>query len=158
MNRWKSCSLGFTVAVVVILAALWGPEWIAARRDERLLNSITTEAVEGAEGYRYRMSSNQKLYLLGRCLSSQTLPESELRFLTRVDSETGSYGEMTGTYAFPRAARFRNVVAEHADGGYAHPHADVDGFLGGGDVLFQLFLAVELAARAKAHDFKVVLL
>ena len=100
MNRWKSCSLGFTVAVVVILAALWGPEWIAARRDERLLNSITTEAVEGAEGYRYRMSSNQKLYLLGICLSSQTLPESELRFLTRVDNEAGNYGEMTGTYAF----------------------------------------------------------
>ena len=46
------------------------------------------------------MSSNQKLYLLGRCLSSQTLPESELRFLTRVDSEAGNYGEMTGTYAF----------------------------------------------------------
>ena len=100
MNRWKSCSLGFAVAVVVILAALWGPEWIAARRDERLLNSITTEAVEGAEGYRYRMSSNQKLYLLGSCLSSQTLPESELRFLTRVDNEAGNYGEMTGTYAF----------------------------------------------------------
>ena len=100
MNRWKSCSLGFTVAVVVILAALWGPEWIAARRDERLLNSITTEAVEGAEGYRYRMSINQKLYLLGRCLSSQTLPESELRFLTRVDNEAGNYGGMTGTYAF----------------------------------------------------------
>ena len=100
MNRWKSCSLGFAVAVVVILAALWGPEWIAAKRDERLLNSITTEAVEGAEGYRYRMSSYQKLYLFGRCLSSQTLPESELRFLTRVDSEAGNYGEMTGTYAF----------------------------------------------------------
>lgn len=100
MNRWKSCSLGFAVSVVVILAALWGPEWIAAKSDERLLNSITTEAVEGAEGYRYRMSSNQKLYLLGRCLSSQTLPESELRFLTRVDSEAGNYGEMTGTYAF----------------------------------------------------------
>ena len=46
------------------------------------------------------MSSNQKLYLLGRCLSSQTLPESELRFLTRVDNEAGNYGEMTGTYAF----------------------------------------------------------
>ena len=92
--------MGIVVAVLVILAALWGPEWIAARRDERLLNSITTEAVEGAEGYRYRMSSNQKLYLLGRCLSSQTLPESELRFLTRVDNEAGNYGEMTGTYAF----------------------------------------------------------
>ena len=100
MNKWKNYFLGFAIAVAVILAALWGPEWIADRRDERLLNSVTTEAVEGAEGYRYRMNSNQKLYLLGRCLSSQTLPESELRSLTRVDNEAGNYGEMTGTYAF----------------------------------------------------------
>ena len=100
MNNRKNYLIGFVVAIVVILAALWGPEWIADRRDERILNSITTEAVEGAEGYRYRMSSNQKLYLLGRCLSSQALPESELRSLTRVDNETGNYGEMTGTYAF----------------------------------------------------------
>lgn len=100
MNNRKNYLIGFVVAVAVILAALWGPEWIADRRDERILNSITTEAVEGAEGYRYRMSSNQKLYLLGRCLSSQALPESELRSLTRVDNETGNYGEMTGTYAF----------------------------------------------------------
>lgn len=100
MNKRKNYFIGFAVAVVVILAALWGPEWIADRRDGKLLNSITTEAVEGGEGYRYRMSSNQKLYLLGRCLSSQTLPESELRSLTRVDNETGNYGEVTGTYAF----------------------------------------------------------
>lgn len=100
MNKRKNYLIGFAVAVVVILAALWGPEWIADRRDGRILNSITTEAVEGGEGYRYRMSSNQKLYLLGRCLSSQTLPESELRSLTRVDNETGNYGEVTGTYAF----------------------------------------------------------
>ena len=58
------------------------------------------EKAEGAEGYRYRMSSNQKLYLLGRCLSSQLLPESELSSLTRVDAETGNYGEITGSYAF----------------------------------------------------------
>ena len=100
MNNRKNYLIGFAVAVAVILAALWGPEWIADRWDERILNSITTEAVEGAEGYRYRMSSNQKLYLLGRCLSSQALPESELRSLTRVDNETETYGEMTGTYAF----------------------------------------------------------
>ena len=37
MNRWKSCSLGFAVSVVVILAALWGPEWIAAKSDETVL-------------------------------------------------------------------------------------------------------------------------
>lgn len=98
-NR-KNYLIGFAIAAVVILAALWGPEWIADRRDIKLLNSITMEKAEGAEGYRYRMSSNQKLYLLGRCLSSQLLPESELSSLTRVDAETGNYGEITGSYAF----------------------------------------------------------
>ena len=43
-----------------ILAALWGPEWIAVRRDERLLNSITTEAVEGAEGYRKSFTKSDR--------------------------------------------------------------------------------------------------
>ena len=100
MNKWKNYIIGFVVAVVVILAALWGPEWIADRWDAKLLNSIKTEETESAEGYRYRMSSNQKLYLLGRCLSSQQLPESELRSLTRVDNDTERYGEMTGSYAF----------------------------------------------------------
>ena len=100
MNKWKNYIIGFVVAVVVILAALWGPEWIADRWDAKLLNSIKTEEAESAEGYRYRMSSNQKLYLLGRCLSSQQLPESELRSLTRVDNDTERYGEMTGSYAF----------------------------------------------------------
>ena len=100
MNKWKNYIIGFVVAVVVILAALWGPEWIADRWDAKLLNSIKTEEAESAEGYRYRMSSNQKLYLLGRCLSSQLLPESELRSLTRVDNDTERYGEMTGSYAF----------------------------------------------------------
>lgn len=100
MNKWKNYIIGFAVAVVVILAALWGPEWIADRWDAKLLNSIKTEETESAEGYRYRMSSNQKLYLLGRCLSSQQLPESELRSLTRVDNDTERYGERTGSYAF----------------------------------------------------------
>ena len=100
MNRWKSCSLGFAVSVVVILAALWGPEWIAAKSDERLLNSITTEAGEGAEGYRYRMSRHRKLYLLGGCLISQTLPEGEMRFLNSVDRGAGNNGELTGAFAF----------------------------------------------------------
>ncbi len=100
MNRWKSCSLGFTVAVVVILAALWGPEWIAARRDERLLNSITTEASGRSGRISLPHEQQSEAVSFGRCLSSQTLPESELRFLTRVDNEAGNYGEMTGTYAF----------------------------------------------------------
>lgn len=100
MNNRKNYLIGCVAAVVVIAAALWGPEWISDRRDGRTLNHITAEKAEGAEGYRYRMNSNQKLYLLGRCLSSQALPESELSALTRVEADTGNYGDTTGTYAF----------------------------------------------------------
>ena len=51
-------------------------KWIAAKSDERLLNSITTEAVEGAEGYRYRMSSNQETISFGE-MFEQSDPAGE---------------------------------------------------------------------------------
>lgn len=91
--------IGIAAATVVIAVALWGPEWIAARRDEKTMNRINTETVKGAEGYYYSMNGNQKLYLLGQCLDSQMRPETELSALTRVDANN-TYGEMTGTYAF----------------------------------------------------------
>lgn len=87
------------LTVVVVAFSIWGPEALSGYRDKGVLNRIQTkeEEAEGA-GYRYRLSSNEKLYILSRCLNNQVFPESEQSALTREKDE--EYQELTGTYAF----------------------------------------------------------
>lgn len=87
------------LTVVVVAFSIWGPEALSGYKDKGVLNRIQTkeEEAEGA-GYRYRLSSNEKLYILSRCLNNQVIPESEQSALTRETDE--EYQELTGTYAF----------------------------------------------------------
>lgn len=89
----------FLLTVLVVILSILGPEALAVYQDRNVLNRIWTEEEEtGGAGYRYQLSSNEKLYILSQCLNSQTLPESEKSALTR---ETGvEYQDLTGTYAF----------------------------------------------------------
>lgn len=88
-----------TAAAVVMIISVWGPEALAVYMDRGVLNQIRmseTEA-EGA-GYRYQLSSKEKLFILSQCLNAQTLPESEQSALTREGGQ--DYQELTGSYAF----------------------------------------------------------
>ena len=89
-------------AGLVLVFALWGPETIAAYRDRTTLNQVTVETVESAgEGYRFTMSSNEKLYILAKCLNSQSQPGSErIRLVAGEEKDSVNYEELTGTYAF----------------------------------------------------------
>ena len=102
MERRRIINLGVVAVVVVILClAIWGPEQIEKHRDKRTLNRITVEQVEGVnEGYRYSLNSNEKLYILAKCLNNQVLPESELSSATRMDYAEVDYEDLTGSYAF----------------------------------------------------------
>ena len=83
------------LAALIVGLAVWGPEALARYRDNGILNQIQTqEADTGTEGYRYSLSSNEKLYILSKCLNNQIQPESEQNAMTRAD-----YQELTGTYA-----------------------------------------------------------
>ena len=89
------------LAIVIVGLAVWGPEALAQYRDNGILNQVyTQEAETGLEGYRYSLSANEKLYILAKCLSSQTLPESEQNAMTRLDTANTDYQELMGTYAF----------------------------------------------------------
>ena len=93
----------FILLAVLLLVAIsiWGPEYLASYRDQFSLNQIIAEPVENAgEGYRYALSSNEKLYILAQCLNNQVLPEAEQSRKTRVESEEVSYEGLTGSYAF----------------------------------------------------------
>ncbi len=88
-------------AGLVLAFALWGPEAISVYWDKTTLNQVTAEAVESSgEGYRYTMSSNEKLYILAKCLNSQSQPGSERSSQLNAASESVNYEELTGTYAF----------------------------------------------------------
>lgn len=84
----------------VVFGAVWGPEQLSKYRDRYTLNKIQSEAVEGnGEGYRYSLNSNEKLYILSKCLTNQVLPESEASALTKVGTDM-DYNNLTGNYAF----------------------------------------------------------
>lgn len=91
----------FIFAVLVMGASIWGPEFLTRYKDRTVLDRIHTQTSEqeGA-GYRYKLDRNEKLYILSQCLNSQSLPESELNALTRVEGEAAEYQEASGTYAF----------------------------------------------------------
>lgn len=89
--------LALTAVVVVI--SIWGPEELAVYQDRDVLNQIRTQEEEtGGEGYRYQLSSNEKLYILSQCLNSQSVPGTDLSSQTRETEDL--YQELTGTYAF----------------------------------------------------------
>lgn len=98
MNRRKSNIFLVLLAVIVLAAAIWGPEKLAAYNDKASMNHIVSEVIgEDSEGYRYTMSNNEKLYILAQCLNSQEVAESELSAMTKVEPE---YEKLQGTYAF----------------------------------------------------------
>lgn len=89
------------LAAVIAGLAVWGPEELAKYRDNGILDQLRTQETEtGTAGYRYALSSNEKLYILSKCLNNQILPESEQNAMTRVENTVNlDYQELTGTYA-----------------------------------------------------------
>ncbi len=89
------------LAAAAMFISIWGPEALAEYKDQGILDVPHTESVENAgEGYRYQMNSNEKLYILSCCLSSQTFPESEMSAMTHEADEEVDYQELEGSYAF----------------------------------------------------------
>lgn len=93
-------------AVVAVALSIWGPETLAGYQDKSMLNEIHTQAVEEAgAGYSYKLNSNEKLYILSRCLNSQTVIESEQNAMAYAN-DTGTYQDIEGSYAF--IANYKN--------------------------------------------------
>ncbi len=89
------------LATLAMFISIWGPETLAEYKDQGILDVPHTESVENAgEGYRYQMNSNEKLYILSCCLSSQTVPETETSAMTHETDAEVAYQEMEGAYAF----------------------------------------------------------
>lgn len=100
MKLKKLSLLLLPLAAAIAGLAIWAPEAIAEYRDNNILNQINAQDAEtGAEGYRYSLSSNEKLFILSKCLNNQILPESEQSAMAREANVNLDYQELTGTYA-----------------------------------------------------------
>ena len=100
MKFRKLSLLLLPLAVLIAGLAVLGPEALAKYRDNNILNQIQTQDVETeTEVYRYSLSSNEKLFILSKCLNNQILPESEQSAMTKEENVNLDYQELTGTYA-----------------------------------------------------------
>jgi len=103
MKRNRKLPFLVAGALFVFLFAMWGPEMLAKYRDKTVFYRITTETVENqSQGYRYLLTENEKIYLLSKCLNSQTLPASEQSVRANTAEEEFAYEEVSGNYAFVR--------------------------------------------------------
>lgn len=102
MNNKKLINIALLLVVVLVMVlSIWGPEALAKYKDKEILDEAHAETVEAAgEGYRYTLNANEKLYILSCCLSSQTLPETEMNALTGTGTDGIDYQDLEGTYAF----------------------------------------------------------
>ena len=100
MKVRKISLLLLPLAVLITGLSVWGPEALARYRDNGILNQIKIRETDtGAEGYRYSLSSNEKIYILSKCLNNQIQAESEQNAMTRTDPANLDYQEFAGTYA-----------------------------------------------------------
>lgn len=98
-RKYNICFL--LLAVIMVAVSIWGPEALAQYQDYNILNKLEAKTVNGEnEGYRYSLSSNEKIYILSKCINSQALPGSEQNANTKPQPEEAGYQELTGSYAF----------------------------------------------------------
>lgn len=101
MKAWLKYSVAIVCVALILFLAIWGPEKLSQYRDQYLLNSVTQEELDSSgEGYRYELSSNEKLYILSMCLKHQVLPETEQSKNNRLSNENKEYEDLSGSYAF----------------------------------------------------------
>ena len=99
-RQWKTSIIMIFVALILGLS-IWGPEKLSNYKDKYTMNRVSTEEVEGiGEGYRYELTSNEKLFILSMCLNHQVLPETEQSKNNRLSNEGMDYEELSGSYAF----------------------------------------------------------
>lgn len=86
----------FFFVLLIVILSVWGPEQISLYKDRSMLGFIHQQEVElAAEGYRYELSSSEKLFIFSKARNSHTLSDGDLNVMLPNFSE-----EELGSYAF----------------------------------------------------------
>lgn len=105
MKTTRNSVILLLLAAAVMGLSIRGPEAAAQYQDRAVLNRIQSkDAGAEKEGYRYTLSSGERLFILSQCLNSRVLPESDRSAWTK-EEETDDlvYENLEGSYAFIRS-------------------------------------------------------
>ena len=101
MKPWIKYSIVAAGVILLLVLAIWGPEKLSDYRDQYAMNKVVKEELESTgEGYRYELTSNEKLYILSMCLMHQEMPETEQSKNNRLANDNMIYEDLAGSYAF----------------------------------------------------------
>lgn len=101
MKPWLKYSIVAIGVILLLILAIWGPEQLSNYQDQYAMNRVSREELESTgEGYRYELTSNEKLYILSMCLMHQEKPETEQSKNNRLANDNVIYEELAGSYAF----------------------------------------------------------
>ena len=101
MKPWIKYSIVAVGVILLLVLAIWGPEKLSDYRDQYAMNKVVKEELESTgEGYRYELTSNEKLYILSMCLMHQEMPETEQSKNNRLANDNMIYEDLAGSYAF----------------------------------------------------------
>ena len=94
----KLIFLLFTAGTIAL--SIWGPEILAEYKDRAILNQIHAEQGTLTEaGYRYTLSSNEKLFILSEALSSQKIADRQSGAMNQNQTADQEYQQINGSYA-----------------------------------------------------------
>lgn len=101
MKPWIKYGIVAIGIILLLVLAIWGPEKLSSYQDQYTMNKVAKEELESTgEGYRYELTSNEKLYILSMCLMHQEKPETEQSKNNRLANDNMIYEDLAGSYAF----------------------------------------------------------
>ena len=90
-------------AAIVVWVVL-GPDMLAGYNDAMVLDRVSTEPAAGlAGGFRYRLTANERVFILSMALQNRVLPQSDYAVLTRGNTTRGL--EPWATFAYTENRR-----------------------------------------------------
>ncbi|MCL1807074.1 MAG: hypothetical protein FWG31_05165 [Oscillospiraceae bacterium] len=96
MKKTLSYLLVIVPAAIIILLASVGPSVLTGLNDQNALDRVETQPVVGlAEGFRYSLNPNERLYILSMALQNRAIPQTDFAALIR-----GRTAESLSSYVY----------------------------------------------------------
>ena len=105
MNILSRKSIYIIIMIFVVIVSIFGPKALSIYSDRKILNDVITENTD-IEGYKYSLTTNEKLYILSNAIENRVLIQSDLSASTKLRSNL----EKTQNQAYALIANFNDAL------------------------------------------------